>query len=179
MSVSNRFLPNYSVDDYSQWKGDWELLDGIPVAMTPSASGNHQRVATRLTGALFNALQAKNCSQCELFYEIDWHVDNHTVVRPDIVIVCGKRVEKYLDYAPALVIEILSSSTAEKDRTVKLQLYEQQGVKYYLIADPDTKSIVLHRLISKQYVQEEPVNVYTFELDDSCSIPLDTDCIFS
>ena len=108
----------------------------------------------RLSSALFNGLQSKNCSQCEVFYEIDWRVDAHTVVRPDVIIVCGDRIENYLDYAPTLVIEVLSSSTAEKDRTVKLKLYEQHEVKYYLMADPEMRSIVLYRLTNNEYVQE-------------------------
>ena len=26
-------LPRYTVEDYEKWKGDWELIDGIPYAL--------------------------------------------------------------------------------------------------------------------------------------------------
>ena len=25
----------YTYEDYRQWKGDWELIDGVPFAMAP------------------------------------------------------------------------------------------------------------------------------------------------
>ncbi|WP_373286923.1 Uma2 family endonuclease [Filimonas zeae] len=37
-------------------------------------------------------------------------------MQPDMLVVCGEITRKYLDFAPALVIEILSPSTALKDR---------------------------------------------------------------
>ncbi len=42
---------------------------------------------------------------------------------------------------PDLVIEILSPSTAERDRTVKLKLYQRQGVGESWIVDPDPETV--------------------------------------
>jgi len=38
-------LPHYTYDDYSQWEGRWELIDGIAYAMTPAPWFSHQRVS--------------------------------------------------------------------------------------------------------------------------------------
>ena len=38
---------------------------------------------------------------------------------------------------------ILSPATAERDRTIKLDLYAQHGVKEYWIVDPDDKTITV------------------------------------
>jgi len=68
---------------------------------------------------------------------------------PDILIVCGEIRKKYLDFPPILVVEILSPATALKDRHTKYELYQQQGVKYYLIADTDKKTIEIYELKEK------------------------------
>ncbi len=53
---------------------------------------------------------------------------------------CGEIKNKYLDFAPALVAEILSPSTVLKDRHSKFSIYEQQGILYYLIIDIEKKN---------------------------------------
>jgi hypothetical protein len=42
MSSVRKFIPRYTVADYRQWQGDWELLDGVAVSVTPSPFGIHQ-----------------------------------------------------------------------------------------------------------------------------------------
>jgi hypothetical protein len=35
-------LLHYNYDDFKQWEGDWELIRGIPYAMMPAATWQHQ-----------------------------------------------------------------------------------------------------------------------------------------
>ena len=44
---------------------------------------------------------------------------------------------------PNLVVEILDPPTAERDLTVKLDLYVRHGVKEYWIADPDAGALTV------------------------------------
>jgi len=140
MSTVPRYLPHYTVTDYEQWEGDWELWQGIPVAMTPSPFGRHQRCSLRLARSLLTAIEAEDC-KAEVLQEIDWIISDDTVVRPDVVVLCGDAPERHVTESPALVAEILSPSTADKDRNDKLRLYEDNGVDYYLIVDPNQKAL--------------------------------------
>ena len=69
------------------------------------------------------------------------------VVKPDILFVSRQRshilTRENVRGAPDLVVEILSPATAERDRTIKLDLYAQHGVKAYWIVDPDAKTIMV------------------------------------
>ncbi len=42
------FVPNYSVADYQTWPGDWELWNGVPIAMGPSPFLPHGALAATL-----------------------------------------------------------------------------------------------------------------------------------
>ncbi len=132
-------LPHYTYDDYAQWEGDWELIHGIPYAMTPSPVLNHQRISKKIVIQLSNLLE--NCTKCEVFLPVDWQIKDDTVVQPDVLVVCGENFNgKKLETTPVVIFEVLSPSTVKKDRSLKYRLYESAGVKYYCIVDPETKS---------------------------------------
>jgi Uma2 family endonuclease len=60
--------------------------------------------------------------------------------------------EKGCNGAPDLVIEVLSPSTAQKDRLFKFHPYLKAGVREYWIADPDTASVQIHILDRGRFV---------------------------
>ncbi len=37
-----KLLPYYTYEDYCRWEGRWELIDGIPFAMSPAPTPRHQ-----------------------------------------------------------------------------------------------------------------------------------------
>jgi Uma2 family endonuclease len=134
MSVAT--LLNYTYNDYAQWEGEWELIDGAPVSMAPAPTKKHQRLAGEIFMNLNQNMQ-ENCSFCEVLYEVDWKVAEETVLRPDIVLACDDEHEAYLTKAPKIIVEILSPATAKKDETVKFDIYEAEGVQYYILVYPD------------------------------------------
>lgn len=125
----------YTVDDYSLWKGDWELIEGMPYAMSPSPSVTHQTVSTNLATALKNCLDStehfKKCKECIVLMETDWQVTNDTVVRPDVMVICQKIDEQVL-VTPDLIIEVVSSSSTKRDEQMKFELYQREGVPYFI-----------------------------------------------
>lgn len=56
MSSDIKILPHYTYDEYCQWEGRWELIEGIPYAMSPAPSPRHQWISANikyeLTGAI-------------------------------------------------------------------------------------------------------------------------------
>ncbi|MFT3948458.1 MAG: Uma2 family endonuclease [Agriterribacter sp.] len=178
MNSAYKILPHYTYDDRLQWEGRWELIDGIPYAMSPSPAPGHQKVAAELRYEFMSALKNSNCTACNAFDPIDYKISDDTVLIPDIVIVCSNIEKQYLDFPPALVVEILSPSTALKDRNTKMQLYEREKVKYYLIVDTDAQVIEIYQLADGRYNLHAFSNSYTFILQNGCSIDVQLNRIF-
>lgn len=131
MSLPERFLPRYTVEDYEKWEGDWELIDGIPYAIAPSPFGLHQRLILEIGRQIANQLD--NCKKrCYVYPELDWIIDEETVLRPDLMVVC-KDVKTHLKETPEIVVEIVSKSTALKDEQLKFSIYEREKVKFYML----------------------------------------------
>lgn len=166
-------LPRYTHDDYTQWEGRWELICGVPHAMSPSPGIAHQSVSQHIASQLERALE--NCRECHALLPVDWRIDEETIVQPDNLVVCGE-LEKtaYLSKAPTLIFEILSKSTAHKDRTTKFKLYEQEGVQHYVIVDPHESIAKVYRLQEGRYIKHLDVGGDKVEFDlGKCSIQFD------
>ncbi|WP_281400932.1 Uma2 family endonuclease [sulfur-oxidizing endosymbiont of Gigantopelta aegis] len=76
--------------------------------------------------------------------------------------------EQYLSKAPDIIFEVLSKSTAHKDRTTKFHLYEAEGVKFYILVDQYENTAIVYKLDKGKYIKLNEVNseTVTFELDN-------------
>ena len=171
---------HYTYDDYIHWEGEWELIEGVAVSMAPAPMRIHQNIAAEILFALRSTIDEESCPECQLTYETDWKVSEETVVRPDIVLACDDEHEAYLSKAPKIIVEILSPSTAKIDETVKFDIYEREGVQYYLLVYPgDLKAKVYSLNKEGRYIK---VGDYTHELlefsDIACAIQLDFAQVF-
>ncbi len=163
-------IPRYSLKDYQHWKDDWELIYGYPYAMSPSPFIKHQLVSHAFLDAFRSGLKnnSNNCN-CKVLSETDWIIDEQTVVRPDVMIVCGDiKLDDHLRIPPVLIVEVSSDKTRLKDRNIKFKLYEQCGVKYYIMADPERRSIEAFQLVNNQY--QETTAIDEFHLNDTCQV---------
>ncbi len=165
-----RYLPHYTVEEYKGWQGDWELIDGIPVALA-SPKFTHQRVLTNLITQLNQSLE--ECPDCVVVAELDYIVSYDTVLRPDLSVIC-EEVEDYILRAPILVAEVVSEGTAERDEGVKKEIYEREGVKYYMLLYPEKKLSKLYKNTDTGYmklkdIKEEEVEI---ELKENCKVKL-------
>ncbi len=171
MSEGIKILPHYTYDDYRHWEGKWEVIEGIPYAMSPAPVPIHQQIAVNLASELRNSL--KQCIGCKVYQPIDYVIKEDTILQPDLLIVCGEIKKKFLDFVPALVVEILSPATTLKDRYTKYSLYESEGIKYYLIVDPVAKEVEVYQLADKAYHLEQKGKDFVFEfLLEECTAPI-------
>lgn len=163
-------FPRYTYNDYKNWKEDWELVNGYPLQMLPSASHKHSNVQGNLIyQSKLSLINNENCN-CSVFPELDWKINDDTVVRPDIMVVCGNPKNDFLEMPPVLIIEILSPSNTKTDRVIKFQLYQENGVQFYLMVDPLKEKVEVFELIDNKYKQVEKQK---FQIDRNCEIDFD------
>ncbi len=102
---------------------------------------NHNKIIVNLSILFGVYLKGKKCTN--LSDGVDVHLEEKNRVLPDSMIICNQDIIKRdgVYGAPDLVIEVLSPSTAHRDKGDKKALYEKHGVKEYWIISPDEKSI--------------------------------------
>lgn len=106
-AIPFEWLPQYTYKDYKSWEDEWELIYGFPYAMIPSAKRIHQITGRKFMRMVEDELKSLNAAcDCDVFYELDWIIDENTIVRLDVMIVCGKFEEDFLHFTPMLVLEI-------------------------------------------------------------------------
>jgi Uma2 family endonuclease len=159
MSLPQLKHPGYTIKDWETWEGRWELIHGMPYAMTPAPNPDHQRISVRILVALFSALkeakQRTGDGPCEVFNApIDLYLPGEaSVYQPDLVVVGdpAQVTARGIEGIPSLVVEILSPGTASKDWSTKRWAYETAGIPEYLIVDPAEQVGVLLVLQDGRY----------------------------
>jgi Uma2 family endonuclease len=134
----------------------YEIIDD-ELVVTPGPSTRHQRVVMRLASALHAFATARDLGEVlpgpvdVLFAEGDYF-------EPDIVFVAKERAhlirDRGVEGPPDLVVEILSPSTAGRDRGIKLERYRLFGVAAYWVVDPEACTIEVWDLAARA---REPV----------------------
>ena len=176
MSVAQ--ILNYTYDDYKNWEGSWELIDGIPISMAPAPMKIHQKIASELFFQLKQELNDDG-EECEVLYETDWKISNATTLRPDIILSCHDDGEAYLTKAPKIVIEILSPSTAKKDETIKFDIYEEEKVQYYILVYPNDLKAKVYTLEKNNYTKVADFTNEKLVFDElECELELDFEKVF-
>lgn len=160
-----------------------EIIHGETFMMaTPSSE--HQAISMELSRQLANFLEGKQCRVypapfgVRLFEQDGDQPENiDTVVEPDICVVCDRtKIDRRgCKGAPDLIVEILSPSTRRHDRLVKLNLYQQAGVREYWIVDPENEAVQVFTLdggaliIREDYGREDVAKVNVL---DGCFVEL-------
>lgn len=126
----------------------YEVIDG-ELAVTPAPTGAHQVVVSNLVRILGTFVHG-HALGIILPSPIDVLFGEGDYFEPDVVFLRAERAlllgERGIEGAPDLVIEILSPSTAHRDRGIKLDRYRHFRVPVYWIVDLAEGSIEIWRL---------------------------------
>ena len=124
----------------------YELLDGELLVMEPAPLTTHQYVLGNLHHAVRSFLDEHNLGEVYIS-PTDVVLSDTNVMQPDLLFVSAERAHivtrENIQGAPELVVEVLSPSTAERDKTLKLDLYARHGVKEYWLVDPNAKTVMV------------------------------------
>lgn len=121
-----------------------ELIGGDFYFMPPSPNFSHQSISRNLGKLLWDFVRANNIGVV-VSAPMDVVFSDFDVVQPDILFISNEKrniiTETNISGAPDLVVEILSPSTADRDRELKLSLYTRFGVNEYWIVDPENNTV--------------------------------------
>jgi Uma2 family endonuclease len=135
----------FTYEDYLLLPEDrrYEIIDG-DLFRTPAPGTPHQRIVGNLYLRLREHVDDRRLGEV-LISPCDVMLSPTDVVQPDVLFVAADRAaiigEKFISAAPDLVVEVLSPSTEDRDRTLKMKLYARSGVRELWIADTKEKKI--------------------------------------
>jgi len=147
-----------------------ELIDGVIYNMA-SPSWKHQNVAGAIYSQLRSFLKGKKCRVFISPFDVRLNAklfgnDDNTIVQPDVLVICdrSKLDSKGNGYrgAPDLVVEVLSPSTAYRDRHVKFEQYQNAGVREYWMVEANSKFVEVYVLENGKFQKHD---VYSIECD--------------
>ena len=120
----------------------------------------HQKIVGKIYSAFEKYVDDYQGTCIPLIAPVDVQLDcdDHTMVQPDILIVCDKNKQIYpwVVGAPDLIVEVVSPSNCAMDVIKKRYKYEKAGVREYWIVFPEKKIEVF-------LFEKNQVNQYCFE----------------
>ena len=146
---------------YKCEREDYEIING-KVYMMSRPSINHAQIEGNINSIFKTYLKGKTCRP---FNEVDVFFDDDNNFVPDVLIVCNPAIirEAGIYGTPDLIVEILSKTTAVKDKMDKFIAYEKYGVKEYWIVNPFDKSVEVYINRENKFYRD---GVYQFYNDD-------------
>lgn len=153
----------YSYADYLTWHFNErvELIRGWISKMSPAPGTTHQAVSWDIAYYFANYFRKTNCKTFAAPFDVRLldskksknNQQVFSVVQPDICVICDEKKidERGCVGAPDLIIEIVSPGNSKREMKTKYELYEENGVREYWIANPLEKNIMLYVLKAKKY----------------------------
>ena len=171
VQVTFRSEQRLSQDEFFEWlqrrpAGDihhYELIHGR-IVMTPPAGFGHGTVEATLVHLLREHVVGRRLGRI-LGSSAGYDLPSGDTLEPDVSFVSVERLAvgpapdptRFARLVPDLVVEILSPSTARRDRTEKKEIYAANGVREYWLVDPVGETATVFHLRGEAY--GEPIQV--------------------
>jgi Uma2 family endonuclease len=144
MALRTRRWTRTDLDRMPEDGNTYEVIRG-ELFVTPPPSVSHQDVILRLTDLLFPYVSSKHIGRVHfprsvVVFEGSQAEPDMMVLPPSPPIDAWERMP-----APLLVVEVLSRSTARRDRVAKRAYYLDAGAAEYWMVDREAKSITIAR----------------------------------
>lgn len=138
-----------TVEEFLQWNltqdERYELVDGVPVPLRAmaGAKGEHDVIVVNLIRELSTRLRGSRCGIRTADTALRTTIKN--VRRPDVTIDCAPLERGSLEAKnPIAVFEVLSPTTRQIDRSIKLQEYMRHpSVRVVVHVDPDVMDVIV------------------------------------
>lgn len=135
-----------------------EKIDGVIYDMSPAPGYQHGIINGNIYTIIKQGLKNSICLVTMENLDFKYHPDvNDDYLCPDIMVICDRKHLKGGSYSglPRFIAETLSPSTAKKDRTEKMDIYEAAGVEEYWIVSPQGRSVEIYYLENGKYILKE------------------------
>ena len=167
MAVQTAFVSTetFTQKEFQRWldersAGDlnhYELLRGR-IVMSPPAGWPHGSIEANIVTALALFVRTHQLGLI-LGSSTGYDLPSGDTVEPDVSFLTAARIKagpppqpgKFIRIVPTLVVEILSPATAQKDRTEKKALYEENGVEEYWIVDPKERAVTRYHHAGRRF----------------------------
>lgn len=159
-TVLFRSYDRFSQEEFARWvetvpAGDlyhYELLDGF-IVREPPANWPHGEVGGRILTRLASSDESARLGRV-FDSSQGFDLPSGDTVEPDVSFASTERWRAagrapkrgFLRVVPDLIFEVLSPGTARIDRIEKRRIYEQNGVREYVLVDSRTRSLQCFRL---------------------------------
>ena len=167
MAVQTAFVSTetFTPQEFERWLAEraasdlnhYELLRGR-IVMSPPAGWPHGSIEANIVTALALFVRTHQLGLI-LGSSAGYDFPSGDTVEPDVSFLATARIEagpppqpgKFIRIVPTLVVEILSPATAQKDRTEKKALYEENGVEEYWIVDPKDRTVTRYHHAGRRF----------------------------
>src|ERR1700738_1210438 len=103
----------------------------------------HEQIVSNIVAPLHTAMKPKGCSAFAGNMRVQASDDSSSKnkFKPDVMVRCGPIIPSNYVTDPIVIVEVLSPSTMDRDRGVKLEFYKELASEHIVLAYSDSPRI--------------------------------------